>query len=1041
MKSPLCLPTFLVVVSLCCPPVCAQSAARSSQRSVVPSPTGLAPASSSSAEVTVPGPLRSIMRMAGISQKVSPEEVLPLLARNAFSQGYEGWQGGAGRTEFLVLLIRYVQQARELAVLAGPEGVIRVSGCEEAAPLLKVLGYRPRQDCGQSNTSLVTADPERAFLTTDSGFPLPELEETLQGGKAFTYSFPVSRVPVLFRESDWLTASKESGKNAKDLLDVLLNDPVLDRLYWALSRMEPGTRNVLQQSVGLKTLLPLAAVLDFYGSHICIRSGRVVVPGGASSESAWKDLVGADPESPGEFASRLLTKDKGWLAAYFDGLSRLNQARQAYFAEPHRLRRFYEALREGDPSADASRPAFRPAPGLLLLLTRLRWGPTGEAEVPGNLAVWKEILRQKSDSKVVRNWGRRAGHWERPEQLVEAMFSISRVDTDIGPLQMYLMLSEMDGRRPSGQPLSPETVHLLAGNFARFSNQYLIFCEFPGLNDASITRFVSVADALDRIPNHTLRGNALGTFQANIGLWQILARQGVISGPALNDSWQRVIKPFARIVSAPQLFEAGRNSLRELLLEATGQPKLSQDEITELLAGPHQGNPEGQRMRQELANRMRSVLDGQRLVSLDVLLALGDGLSEMAAGKSGSEGLLRLAGELREFEMPRPIFTGSERTQWAAGIYNNHHTELQMRTDLTKVIKSPASRLQLEEARGQLAPFLRDTLVGLNYAYYEPPGAQVLHNNPLFVRSHDFAGDTVSGVERVWQAPQLFGEGSPAGGGAHLVGSLADLPYVLAQVEEDFIVPQNVQALIWRELVPGLLTSAILSRWWSVSPNELHAITLYQRAGEELLAAAVDNESLRGRAMNILSDRMLPQRLGAVEQALHAGHLAEILPQMMPADTFYLAVEFRRRYPGETSSLGPAGTELESLCSRYPAELDWERLSRDFGVPHPILAQSYTRELVNMKPFPAFEGYSSRLLAESWDSSNLYWARLADEMGYPPVMLNRLVPELTQRMIEKIFATDFEDLPAILRAMQEAGEEFRQGKVASLPPTSGVSRP
>ena len=40
--------------------------------------------------------------------------------------------------------------------------------------------------------------------------------------------------------------------------------------------------------------------------------------------------------------------------------------------------------------------------------------------------------------------------------------------------------------------------------------------------------------------------------------------------------------------------------------------------------------------------------------------------------------------ELREFEMPRPIFTGSERTQWAAGIYNNRHTELQMRTDLTK---------------------------------------------------------------------------------------------------------------------------------------------------------------------------------------------------------------------------------------------------------------------------------------------------------------------------------------------------------------------
>ena len=77
-------------------------------------------------------------------------------------------------------------------------------------------------------------------------------------------------------------------------------------------------------------------------------------------------------------------------------------------------------------------------------------------------------------------------------------------------------------------------------------------------------------------------------------------------------------------------------------------------------------------------------------------------------------------------------------------------------------------------------------------------------------------------------------------------------------------------------------------------------------------------------------------------------------------------------------------------------------------------------------------GYASRLLAESWDSNNLYWARLADEKGYSPVMLNLLVPELTRRMVEKIFASHFEDWPALLNAMHETGDDFRQGKVASL---------
>ena len=1049
MKSPLRLPASLVAVLLWAATtlVSAQTAVPVSSPAGGTDPQGpseravaIASSSSSEVEVAIPGPLRSFLRMAGISQKISPEEALPLLARNAFSQGYEGWQGSGGRTEFLILLTRYVEQARELAVLAGPDAVIRVSGCDQARPLLKILGYRLRQDCGNRDSSLVTADPERAFLTIDSGFPLPDLEETFQGGKPFAYPYTASSVPVLFQESDWLNAAKDNGKNAKDLVDVLLNDPALDRLYWALSRMDPATRESLRQSIGLRRLVTVGAALDFYGSHICIRSGRVIVPGGAASDAAWKDLVGASPSSPADFVFKLLTKDKGWLAAYFDGLSRVSQTRQWYFTEPQRLRRFYEALRDVDSSADAARPAFRPAPGLLLLLTRLSWGPNGEPLVPGNLEVWKEILRQKSDSKIVHEWGRRAGHFERPEQLVEAMFAVSRVPTDAGPLQIYLTLSAIDSRRPAGQHLSPETVRLMAANFSRFSDQYLIFSEFPGLNDASIVSFVQAADLVDKISNHTLRGNAMGTFQANVGLWQILARQGQIPEAQLNDSWQGVVKPFARIVSATQLFDAGCVSLRQLAQATTGRSSISQYDITELLAGPRQLSVDGQRMHQELADRARSVLDGQRLVSLDTVMNLGDGLRAMKPGQAGSEEMVRLAAELREFEMPRPIFTSGERTEWAAGIYNNHHTDLQMRTDLTKIVKSPASSAQLEEARGQLAPFLRDTLVGLNYAYYEPPGAQILHNNPLFVRSHDFSGDTVAGVEHLWRTPQLFGEGTPAGGGAHLVGSLADLPYVLSEVEEDFVVPQNVQALIWRELVPGLLSSAILARWWNVSPTELHAVTLYQRSGEELLAASVGDEALRRKTMAILSDRMLPRRSERLEQALRAGQLAEILPQMMPADTFYLAAEFRRRFPGDMASLGTAGQELESLSRRYPAELSWERLSQDFGVPHPILAQNYARELLNVKPFPAFQGYSSRLLAESWDSGNLYWARLADEMGYSPVMLNRLVPELTHRMVEKIFATEFEDVPAILRAMRETGDDFRQGRIASLAPPGEASQ-
>ncbi len=1043
MKYPLCLLALLAF--LLCPCV-----------SFVPGAWGaVSPRSSPPEEneiqhpdvttVTIPGPLRPFLRMAAISQKVSPEEVLPLFAHNVFLQGYQGRGSDVQPTEFLLLLRQYVQQARELAALAGSDGVIRVSGCDNARRLLEVLGYRTRPDCGRSATFLETANPQRAFLTIDSGFPLPKLERTLQGGGPFAYSFSSSQVPLLLSERDWVGASDEGlwgHKGAAELIDALLYDPALARLYYAWTQLDPETRSALQRSPGLKQLVPLGASLDFYGRYILIREGRVLVPGGPHAEQGWKDLVGASPESPGEFVPRLLAKDKSWLAAYFDSLARLTPVQQAHFTEAPRLRHFYEALRGKDTSPSATVGVLRPDLELLLMMTRLRWDSSGDPHVPGSLQAWKNILSQKTNADLSRSRSVRVRNWNSPDGLLEVLFALSRVQLVAGPCQAYLALSELDHRRSEGHALSPQTVELMARKFPEFRDQYFIFSEFPRLSDGSIALFLSAAEALGRIPDRTLRGNAMGIFQANIGLWQILARQGQIAVGDQDDSWQRVIKPFAQVSSSAQLFDVGRKSLDEVLSAATGKPRNSQSEIVDLIAGPRQESPAGLQMHAQMAERIRGVLEDQRLVSLDTLWALDDGLYAMARGASAGDSLISLAEQLQEFQMPRPIFSRGERIEFTSGTYNNRHTESQMRTDLAKILKSPLTGGQLEEARGELTPFLRDTLVGLNYAYYQPPGAQSLRNNPLLVRSHDFAGETVLGMDRqLWQTPRVFGVGIPAGGGAHLVGSLAELPRVLAEMEQNFVAPENVQALIWSDLVPGVLTDAVLPRWWNVTRNELHGIALYQRAGEELLTASVENEELRNKVVSVLSGRMTPQMSSRLQDSLRDRHLQEVSTQITPADLFYLTAELPRRFPGQVIPWGPAGQELASLAREHPAELSWERLSQDFGVAHPILAGTYARELLDLRPFPMFEGYSSRLLAETWDSTNLYWARLVDEMGDPPVALNQVVPALTLRMVAKIFATDQDDWMAILRAMRETGEEFRQGKVASLSPNGDALRP
>jgi hypothetical protein len=985
--------------------------------------------------VVIPGPLRSFLRMAGISQQISPEDVLPLLAHNAYSTGY---QNGVP-TEYLRLIERYLTQARELQMLAGPDGVIRISTCAQAEPLLSILGYHARPSCGQKDSTLMTAEPERAFLTTDSGFPLTSLEEALAKGETFTYAYPSSQVPVLFSEPEWRNISSAKVRGLQSLVDILLHEPAIDRLYWALSNTDAETRNALQRSPGLGRLLPYGPVLDFYGTQLCIRDGRVLVPGGQAAESSWHELANASPRSPGDFVLGLVSTDNGWLAVYYDTLSRVSASQQAYLTQSSRLRRLYDAFKEPEPNAQPAHAVFRKAPALLMLFTRVQFEPNGDPRIPGGLDVWKQILAEKSDSKIARDWGKKARGWKHPEQLLEGMAALSRIDTDEGPLQVYLMLSQVDSGRSPGQRLTPETTLLLATKFSQLGSWYMVFSEFPDLTDASIAQFVKVTAAIDGIHDHSLRGNAMGMFQANLGLWQILARQGEIPRDDLNNSWQQAIAPFAAVSSSAQLFDAGHTSLATLMKTAGGKSNLSQAEFIALLAGPPQQSAEGQRIRDEMAARMRGVLEDQRLVSLDNLFTLGDGLNKMAQGSPAPPEMLPLASELREFELPRPIFTESEKTEWAPGVYANRHSELQVHVDITKVIKNPGSRPQLEAARGQLTPFLRDALVGMNYAYYEPPGAQLLHNNPLFVRSHDFSGETIMGVTQLWQASELFNQGSPAGGGAYLVGSLAELPYVLASTEEDFIAPKNVQALIWKEVSADLVIGATLPRWWNVSSHELHAVALYQRAGEELVTEAATNKEVRVRVKEVMSHRLPPQRLGQMERALDAGDAAAALGRLTPADTFHLAAQYRHDFPQEASSSGQTEAELDKLTAQYPAEVSVQRISRDFGTPHPVLAQSYGCELLDVQPFPAFGGNSSRLLGETWDSSNLYWARLTDEKGYPPVMLNRIVPELTHHMVANIFATDIEDWLALSRAMKQTGEEFRQGKIALPQPTEAAA--
>ncbi len=192
--------------------------------------------------VTIPGPLSSFARMAALSPDLAPEELLPALARNVVTNGYEASGNEAlQQTEYLRLLVRYVGQARELQAMTNKDRKIVIPNCDsqETGNLLKALGYRMRGSCG-ADIVLETVNATRAFLTIDSGFPLTQLEQDLRANRRFELPFASTQVPVLYNANYWLSALGRTGQ--ADFVDAFLSDPSLCRLYLGFIAPRPYYR-------------------------------------------------------------------------------------------------------------------------------------------------------------------------------------------------------------------------------------------------------------------------------------------------------------------------------------------------------------------------------------------------------------------------------------------------------------------------------------------------------------------------------------------------------------------------------------------------------------------------------------------------------------------------------------------------------------------------------------------------------------------------------------------------------------------------------
>ncbi len=969
--------------------------------------------------IEIPGPFSSFARMAALSTELHPEDLLPALARNLVTSGYQASRSNEALepTEYLKLLIRYVSQARELERLAGSAQVIQIEACEspQTADLLRVIGYRMRGGCG-GEIVLETVNATRAFLTINSGFPLAELEQALRTSRPFETDYKPTRVPVLFGEDYWLTGKERRGET---FIDAFLADPALCRLYLGLAKLERATAEQLRGSVPFPRLKAFAHVLDFFGAMFELRDGRAVAPGGARSAAAWAELVGTHPDKGVEFYDRLIARDDGWLASYYDALARIHGPTLDYLTEPERMKRFYAALRGRVTSPGPARPVFRSNTDLMLLTTRLRIDANGAAHIPGSVEVWKNLFVRHPHGRYDGRLTRLAASWKEPDDVVEALFGLCRRAVENEPLKMFMALSDMNRGRAT--PLQPPTVERLINGYREFSAQFSVLNEVTTLSDTTIAGFLDTARRISQVRNQMLRADTAGSFQALVGLWQILCRNRSIPAAEADSVLTAILGNFETI-EEDELFDRTRASI-DVLRKATRSPEgiSVQDRFIDLVAGvtgPGESEP-----RQLLIQETMQLFEAQRLVSMKTLFDLADHLDELARGGRLNTALLgRLAGRISEIESPRAPLSTIEKNAMAFGYWTERHIDRQRRANIrAEIERATGNPERIRRIRNSLVPFLRDTLVGLNYLHYAPSGAQILRTNPLFVRSHDFLG--MQGATQTWRLTEVHGTGWPSSAGGRLVGSLAGLPYALADAEQNFLVPDQEQALIWGDLAPQMILTAKVAKWWDVPPNLLHWVGLHFRYAEAAFAQAAWDENGRATVLNAMAHMAVPARIRKLEQLLASGQASEALARVTPAELFDLS----RRLLGQDSAASgdPFGPEIQRLASASPAEINYGNVSRLLGTPKPTLTHSYRLELLNLRTFPTLMGFSSRIMAESWESNLLYFAALADELHLDPAQLNVLVPQWTQQTVEAIFATHLEDWPALLRSLRAVGEDVR----------------
>ena len=194
-------------------------------------------------------------------------------------------------------------------------------------------------------------------------------------------------------------------------------------------------------------------------------------------------------------------------------------------------------------SPGPARPIFRANAELLMLTASLQIRPQRALPlIPGGLDPWKDLFTKHPNGKYDGKLTRAANGWSTEDDVVEAMFALTRKAIENEPLKIFLAISNVDRYR--SQKLSAAAVEKMILAYPDYGDQFSLFNDAPMLSEETIGAYLDLMPRVDKMGNLVRRSDVLGMVQGLTGLWQIFRRQGQIPDAQADPSLRAIITAF-----------------------------------------------------------------------------------------------------------------------------------------------------------------------------------------------------------------------------------------------------------------------------------------------------------------------------------------------------------------------------------------------------------------------------------------------------------------------------------------------------------------